>query len=356
MSTAPQIRTSETATSATTIVRRTPSRDDEPRRGQVQRLRQPAGRHLQRRQQADQRARRRRRAAAKPSTRGSSATDAVDGSDGAISGDRGLDEQVGEADAGQAAERQSTRLSVSTCATSRPRLAPSAARTAISCRRATPLARSRLAMFAEAISRTITTAPNATKIDWRRRAGDEILIERIDRHAPVAFERRLERRQARADRAHLLARLVQAHAAPEPADGAEPVVAARELIRREHDRLPEAGVLAIEAAGRQNADDLVRLAVEHDVAVRGSPGSPPKRACQAAWLSTTTGLAPGSILAGEERAAERGLHAEHLEVVGRHQRARQPRRIARARSARRSARAWPTAPRTTCSAASSRRS
>ena len=31
MSTAPQIRTSETATSATTIARRTPSRDDDPR-------------------------------------------------------------------------------------------------------------------------------------------------------------------------------------------------------------------------------------------------------------------------------------------------------------------------------------
>ena len=30
-----------------------------------------------------------------------------------------------------------------------------------------------------------------------QRAGDEILIERVDRHAPILFERRLERREAR---------------------------------------------------------------------------------------------------------------------------------------------------------------
>ena len=114
----------------------------------------------------------------------------------------------------------------------------------------------------------MTTAPNATTIDWRSVPVDEILIERVERDAPIAFERRLQRPEAIAHRLHFLTRLIERHAAPETADGAEPMIAARALIRREHDRLPEAGIHAIETAGRQHPDNLVRLAVEHDVAMQ----------------------------------------------------------------------------------------
>ena len=164
-------------------------------------------------------------------------------------------------------------------------------------------------------------------IDCRSVPDDETLIEWVDGDAPVAFERRLERREAIADGPHLFARLIQRHAAPQPADGAEPVVAARHLVRREHDRLPEAGIDAIEAAGRQNPDDLVRLAIEHDVAMQNiwiacEPALPHRVGedddAVGAWL----------ILAWQEGAAERGLHAEDGEEVGRDHHARDSRGIA----------------------------
>ena len=62
----------------------------------------------------------------------------------------------------------STRLSVTRSLTSRPRPAPSASRTAISCRRAIARARSRLARFTQAISRTMATAPNNTSSERLR--------------------------------------------------------------------------------------------------------------------------------------------------------------------------------------------
>ena len=52
-----------------------------------------------------------------------------------------------------------TRLSVSNCRTRRPRLTPSATRRSISRRRACARASNRLAMFAQAMSRTTTTPP-----------------------------------------------------------------------------------------------------------------------------------------------------------------------------------------------------
>src|SRR5437867_10279182 len=55
---------------------------------------------------------------------------------------------------------ESTRLSVSSCRASLPRPAPSAPRTAISCRRLVARASNKFATFAEAISKTSPTAPN----------------------------------------------------------------------------------------------------------------------------------------------------------------------------------------------------
>ena len=60
---------------------------------------------------------------------------------------------------------ESKILSVSICLTTRPRLAPIAARTAISFCRAAPRARRRLATFAQAINRTNPTAPRRARSD-----------------------------------------------------------------------------------------------------------------------------------------------------------------------------------------------
>jgi hypothetical protein len=57
---------------------------------------------------------------------------------------------------------ESSRLSVKNCCTSRPRLAPSAARMAVSARRRVARANSRFATFEHAISRTSTTAPSSS--------------------------------------------------------------------------------------------------------------------------------------------------------------------------------------------------
>ena len=56
-----------------------------------------------------------------------------------------------------------TTLSIRSCRKIRPRPAPSAKRSAISLRRPTPRASSRLATFAQAISRTSTTAPRSIR-------------------------------------------------------------------------------------------------------------------------------------------------------------------------------------------------
>ena len=57
--------------------------------------------------------------------------------------------------------RHKTRLSVSNCAIKRPRLGSQAALSAISFRRVAPFASTRFATFAQAMSNTIRTAPNA---------------------------------------------------------------------------------------------------------------------------------------------------------------------------------------------------
>jgi hypothetical protein len=81
-------------------------------------------------------------------------------------------------------------------------------------------------------------------------APDEIPIERLDGHAPLLLEGRLERREARADGLHLFPCLIQRDSAPEATHGAEPVVAAGALLRREDNWFPEALESTVEAAGR----------------------------------------------------------------------------------------------------------
>ena len=74
----------------------------------------------------------------------------------------------------------SSTLSVSSCRTMRPRLAPRAARTAISRWRASARESSRFATFAQAISSTNATAPISTT-SAATDAADDLLLQRHDR-------------------------------------------------------------------------------------------------------------------------------------------------------------------------------
>ena len=78
----------------------------------------------------------------------------------------------------------SSRLSARSCRNSRPRPAPSAARTAISCRRPVARASSRLATLTHAISSTSVTARNQHQ-QRRLHVADELLPERHQQDALV---------------------------------------------------------------------------------------------------------------------------------------------------------------------------
>ena len=77
-------------------------------------------------------------------------------------------------------------LSVRSCESSRPRLTPSASRTAISRRRAMARARSRLATLAHAMRSTNATAPRSTISD-RRTSGETRAEEKGSPGAGIAL-------------------------------------------------------------------------------------------------------------------------------------------------------------------------
>ena len=206
--------------------------------------------------------------AANPSTRGSRTTDAVNGSDSVSAGTDQLNEQVSQPDAGQAA-KYAEHQTLGEDLRHEPRA--TRAERGPDGHFLSPRHAFRQKKIGDVRAGNQQDHDDRAKADGDRlskSARHETLIEWVEGDAPIAFERGLERREPIADGFHLFACLLQRHTAPQPADGAEPVVAARHLIRREHDRLPEAGIEAIEAAGRQNPDDLVRLAIEHDVAMQ----------------------------------------------------------------------------------------
>ena len=152
----------------------------------------------------------------------------------------------------------------------------------------------------------------------------EPLGKRVDGDAPLLFPRGLERREAGAHRQHLGLRLFEGHAGPQPPQCAEPVVAAGELFRREHQGLPEAGPAAIEASGGQDADDFMGLAVEDEGAADdrrvATEAVLPDRVTQ----DDDRGGA-ALLVVRLERAAQCRLDPEDVEIVGRYQHAVQPR-------------------------------
>ena len=101
-------------------------------------------------------------AAVNSNTRQSSPTSATRGNDAGLSASRASMPQPANSTPSPPPMRERTRLSVSSCRTSRQRLAPSAVRMAISFWRAAARASSRLATLAQVMIRTKPTAPSST--------------------------------------------------------------------------------------------------------------------------------------------------------------------------------------------------
>ena len=165
----------------------------------------------------------------------------------------------------------SSRLSVSSCRTTRVRRAPRASRTAISRRRLDPRASSRFATLAQAMRSTKPTAASSTSSDVRM-SPDDLLVERdyCERHALIGIW--MCQLQPAGDRPRSDARAFEVEAGPESRDRAQDDHAARwrravqppgppDLGIRD-DRRPE-GV-------RHDADNLVRLAAERHLTSENS--------------------------------------------------------------------------------------
>ena len=159
----------------------------------------------------------------------------------------------------------STRLSVSNCATSRPRLAPSAVRTATSRPRAAPRDSSRFARLTQAMSNSAADAREQQ--DQRRSclAGD-LFPQRHDDH---------RMRPAKVLRCDLQAQC--AHGLPAPARASRRASAARRFARRASVKFVriqagnDAGIqMSMSRDGqevklpRHHADHFVRLVVDRD--------------------------------------------------------------------------------------------
>ena len=149
--------------------------------------------------------------------------------------------------------------SVSSWRTSRPRPAPSAARTAISDSRAAARASSRLATLAQAMSSTKPTAPSRTSTERRMSPTIASCSGYVVMPTP-SLASGYWRARLRAERLDFRRRLLRRHAGLQPRDDVEIPGAA--LLRDEAlvvlDRQPGLAPRGIREPGRHHADDLLR--------------------------------------------------------------------------------------------------
>ena len=206
---------------------------------------------------------------------------------------------------------------MSNCATRRPRPAPSAARTASSLRRVAPLASSRLATLAHAISSTSATAPKATETERCKPAPTSSRAKRLHGDGPFAIVDRRIFGQGGVDGLHSFAGLGQRGAAAQTSVDGEPVNLERSLVGREDQRLPEPGVVAIESAGREHADHLVGFAVQHRPAAQ-NVGIAAEVVLPGGVAEDDHGSRSRPVFFRREGAAKLDVCGEYPEVIGRH--------------------------------------
>ena len=89
----------------------------------------------------------------------------------------------------------------------------------------------------------------------------------------------------------------------------------RSLVGRENQWLPKPRFVAIEGARREDADDLVRFAVQHRPALQNVGAA--IRLAHVTEDDHGSGSRP--VLFRRERAAQLGARGKHPEVIGRHQ-------------------------------------
>ena len=144
---------------------------------------------------------------------------------------------------------------------------------------------------------------------------DQQRLERLDDNRPVTFVERRDIGKRCMDPAHLLPGLVERAGGREPPVDGQPVVVPNQIVRVEDQGLPEPRLIAVECAGRQHANDAMRLAVDHHVAGKnvgvGSEDGLPRHVAE---HDDRRGAGP--IIAGLKRTSALGGNGKDAEVVG----------------------------------------
>ena len=214
----------------------------------------------------------------------------------------------------------STRLSVSDCATSRDRPAPSATRTAISCRRPTARATSRFATLTHAISSTRLTAASSrssarfvsptSAVAHRQREVLGSLVLGRDVPAPSA---------ARSSSRSSSACAIDTPGASRPTANIHPFFRCAGACAGVRIGTIDVGAV-VGGKAEARAPRRRRPAAQSRPILIERPtidGSPPKRSRQTRSRASTTGAAPCAASAAFSARPEHGARAQHVEEVGR---------------------------------------
>ena len=200
--------------------------------------------------------------------------------------------------------------SVSSCCTSRLRVAPRASRTAISRPRADARASSRLATLVQASSRIRPAAPIASAA----------LSTRVSRGAKSGSSKPVPPEMSSAPRSRLVAGYVCSSRAAKSPNLEEPAARSRpgrsrpatvSQVLSRSSRIPSAPlmtwaciIIGTQRSGwnpnlrtpcvprRRHADDVNGWPLSRTTVPR-TPGSPPNRSCHRRWLTTISGSEPG---------------------------------------------------------------
>ena len=220
----------------------------------------------------------------------------------------------------------SIRLSDSSCANSRPRLAPMAARTASSRWRALPCASIRLATLAQAISSTKPTAPSSSQSADRVSCGRKLCFSGSTLARPAGVRLRVRRGDLLRHHVHVGVRLRQRDVGLQPPHDEQPVEVVVELFRRERERNRQRGRFAILGRHRrQDADHRAGLAIDanlgpDNVAVAVEPLLPQPVPEDDHLIVAGTPLVGGEVPAEKERQADHRVearrHADGIDLFG----------------------------------------
>lgn len=144
---------------------------------------------------------------------------------------------------------------------------------------------------------------------------DQYVGERFYHDGAFMLVDGLQRQQGGVDGRHSFTRLAQVHAGAKTPVNGEPVDLAHLLVGGEHQRLPELRFIPIEGALLENANDVIRFAVEQDL-----PAQDVRIGAEVVLPSCVTDddymRGSGLILSGGEGPAQSGARAKYPEVIG----------------------------------------